>query len=48
MNRRKLCDKMNVNVNICDKAKFIKTNFIYYGNNEKDNPDREKKQRKRH
>ena len=51
----KLCSKMNLNVNICDKAKFIKANFIYYDNNEKDNLDREKnkktkkkKQRKRH
>ena len=37
---------MNLNVNICDKAKFIKANFIYYDNNEKDNLDREKKQKK--
>ena len=37
---------MNLNVNICDKAKFIKANFSYYDNNEKDNLDREKKKNK--
>ena len=32
----KLYNEMNVKVNLCDKAKLIKTNNIYYENNEND------------